>query len=100
MSKREDLGSIPVLAKKMASRLDPRIFKGPGKRFKLVEGFLEPGLIKISLLLSGKVAKAFLKGPYQQAFWNCIYYSHGSNRYYHLSRQSVVVGGQVNVLPH
>ncbi|KAJ9070990.1 hypothetical protein DSO57_1001764 [Entomophthora muscae] len=44
----------------MASGLDPRPFKGPGERPKLGEGFLDPGSIKISLLLSGKVAKAFL----------------------------------------
>ncbi|KAJ9057089.1 hypothetical protein DSO57_1025916 [Entomophthora muscae] len=53
-------GLIPVLARKMASKLDLGHFKGPGEKPILEEGFFDPVSVNISLLLSGKVANAFL----------------------------------------
>ncbi|KAJ9068477.1 hypothetical protein DSO57_1028207 [Entomophthora muscae] len=44
----------------MASEPDPGHFKGPGEKPILGEGFFDPVSVNISLLLSGKVANAFL----------------------------------------
>ncbi|KAJ9073361.1 hypothetical protein DSO57_1017241 [Entomophthora muscae] len=48
----------------MASEPDPGQFKGPGEKPILGEEFLDPASVNISLLLSGKVANAFLTFMY------------------------------------
>ncbi|KAJ9048658.1 hypothetical protein DSO57_1032726 [Entomophthora muscae] len=44
----------------MASGLESKPFKGPGKKSKLEKEFPDPRTIKISLLLTGKIEKEFL----------------------------------------